>query len=152
MCRFIDHLWCKLCPILQYKDNKIRSNSKLISMKSLSLHRINHPSPPPPHHPRTLSEPMDPITPMSPMLRRLYAYRVIQRSEATWGSQTFPVILYLQKQSEDSELSLSSQTNRSSKGQRLLTVIGANDTVRDVNPLYSLCTISNSSLGVRACI
>jgi hypothetical protein len=64
----------------------------------------------------------------------------------------YAVILYLQKQSEDSELSLSSQTNRSSKGQRLLTVIGANDTVRDVNPLYFLCTISNSSLGVRACI
>ena len=62
------------------------------------------------------------------------------------------VILYLQKQSEDSELSLSSQTNRSSKGQRLLIVIGANDTVRNVNSLYSLCTISNSSLGVRACI
>ena len=53
MCRFIDHLWCKLCPILQHKDNKIRSNSKLISMKSLSRHRINHPSPPP--------SPTDPI-------------------------------------------------------------------------------------------
>ena len=62
------------------------------------------------------------------------------------------VILYLQKQSEDSDNSLSSQTNRSSKGQRLLTVIGANDTVQHVNPLYFLCTISNSSLGVRACI
>ena len=62
------------------------------------------------------------------------------------------VILYLQKQSEDSGNSLSSQTNRSSKGKRLLIVIGANDTVRNVNPLYFLCVISNSSLGVRACI